>query len=69
MLSSEAKRCYCSVIDYQGMHVLVVLYEAAIVLQIKSINLFRDAATGPVLSLTTNHMCLSCFLDFGICIQ
>ena len=52
-------------------HVLVVLCEAAIVLQSKSINLFRDAATGPILSLTTNHVCLSCALDFdfGICIQ
>ena len=50
-------------------HVLVALCEAAIVLQRKSINLFKDAATGPVLSLTTNHMCLSHSLDFGICIQ
>ena len=37
-------------------HVLVVLCEVAIVLQKKSINLFRDIATGPILSLTTNHM-------------
>ena len=50
-------------------HVLVVLYEVAIVLQSKSINLFRDAATGQILSLATNHMCLLCSLDFGICIQ
>ena len=38
-------------------HVLVVLCEVAIVIQSKAINLFRDAATGPILSLTINHMC------------
>ena len=38
--------------------------KVAIVLQGKSIQLFRVAATGPNLSLTTDHMCLSCFLDF-----
>ena len=50
-------------------HILVVLYEAAIVLQSKPINQFKGAATGPILSLTTNHMCLLHTLDFGICIQ
>ena len=49
--------------------ILVVLCEAAIVLQSKSINLFRDAAMGPILSLTRSHMCLSCSLNFGMCIQ
>ena len=38
-------------------HVVVVLCEVAIVLQSKSIKLFRDSATGPNLSLTTAHMC------------
>ena len=50
-------------------HVLVVLCEVAIVLHSKSINLFRDAATGPNLSLTTNHMCISHSLDFGSCVN
>ena len=50
-------------------HVLVMLCEAAIVLQSQSISLFKDAVIGPILSLTTNHMCLSHCLDFGICIQ
>ena len=34
----------------------MVVCEAAIVLQSKSIKLFRDAATGPNLSFTTDHM-------------
>ena len=46
-------------------HVLFVLCEVAIVLQSKSINLFRNAATGTILSMTINHMCLSHSLDFG----
>ena len=50
-------------------HVLVALCEADIVLQCKSINLFRDAVTGPILSLTTSHVHSSCSLDFGISIQ
>ena len=50
----KGERCYCSVIDYQVVHMfLVVLCEVAIVLQDKSINFFRDAATDPILSLTT----------------
>ena len=52
-----------------AVHMVVVLCEAAIVLQSKSIKLFRDAAAGPNLSLTTDHMCLSCSLDCGGCIQ
>ena len=64
----NGERCFCSVIDYQVAHVLVVLCEMAIVLQSKSINLFRDAVIGPILRLTTNHMCLLFSLDFGICI-
>ena len=47
-------------------HVVVALYEMAIVLQSKSINLFRDAVTGPNLSLTRDHMYLLHSLDFGI---
>ena len=43
-------------------HVVGVLYEVAIVLQSKSINLFRDAVTGPNLSLTTDHIYLLCSL-------
>ena len=43
----------------------LVMCEAAIVLQSMSIKLFRDVATGPTLSLTVDHMCLSCSLDFG----
>ena len=42
----------------------MVVCEVAIVLQSKSIKLFRDTATGPNLSLTTDHMCLLHFLDF-----
>ena len=42
-------------------HVVGVLYEVAIVLWSKSINLYRDAATGQTLSLTTNH---TCFITF-----
>ena len=43
----------------------LVMFEMAIVLQSKSIKLFRDVATGPNLSLTTDHMFLLCSLDFG----
>ena len=43
--------------------VSVVMCEVAIVLQSKSIKLFRDVATGPNLSLTTNHTSLLCSLD------
>ena len=50
-------------------HVVVVLCEVATVLQSKSINLFRDAATGPNLSQTRDHMYLLHSLDFGSCIQ
>ena len=49
-------------------HAVVVVFEAAIVLQNKSIKLFRDATTGPNLNLTIDHMCLLHSLDFG-CIQ
>ena len=38
--------------------------EAAIALQSKSINLFRDAATAPILSMTTNHKVLIVFPGF-----
>ena len=44
----------------------MVVCEVAIVLQSKSIKLFRDVATGPNLSLTTDHMCLSHSLDFWL---
>ena len=44
----------------------LVRCEAAIVLQSKSIKLFRDVATGPNLSLTTDHMFLMHSLDFGV---
>ena len=66
--------CVCffkgnSVIVFKWLSVVhMVVCEVAIVLQSKYIKLFRDAATGPNLSLTTDHMCLSCFLDFD-CIQ
>ena len=50
-------------------HVLFVMCDTAIGLQSKSINPFKDAATGPILSLTTDHMCLLHSLDFGGCIQ
>ena len=46
--------------------VLLVMCEVAIVLQSKSIKLFRDVATGPNLSLTTDHMCLLCSLDLVV---
>ena len=45
--------------------VYLVMCEAAILLQSKSIKLFRDVATDLNLSLTTDHMFLSCSLDFG----
>ena len=48
--------------------VYMVVCEAAIVLQSKSIKLLSNVATGPNLSLTTDHMCLLHSLDFG-CIQ
>ena len=58
-----------SVIVFKWLSVVhMVECEAAIVLQSKPIKLFRDVATGPNLSLTTDHMCLLHSLDFG-CIQ
>ena len=35
----------------------------------KSVISLRDAVTGSILSLTTNHVCSLCSLDFGYCIQ
>ena len=43
----------------------LVKWEVAIVLQSKSIKLFRDVATGPDQSLATDHMFSLCFLDSG----
>ena len=43
----------------------LVMCEVAIVLQSKSIRLFRDVATGQNLSLITDHMFLLHSLDFG----
>ena len=45
--------------------VSVVMCEVAIVIQGKSIKLFRDVATGPNLSLTTDHKFLLHSPDFG----
>ena len=54
------------VIVYRWVSVVhLVMCEVAIVLQSKSIKLFRDVATGPNVSLTTDHMFLSHSLDFG----
>ena len=54
-----------SVIVFKWLSVVgMVVGEVAIVFQIKSIKLFRDAATGPNLSLITDNMCLSHSLDF-----
>ena len=68
--------CFCkgeSVIvlwlNIRCAHVVVVLCKAAIVLQNKYINFFRDVATGPTLSLTTNHMRSLHSLISGISIQ
>ena len=53
--SSKGER----VIVYKWLSVVhLVMCEVAIVLQSKSIKLFRDVATGPNLSLTTDHMFL-----------
>ena len=43
----------------------LVMCEVAIVLQRNSIKMFRGVTTGPNLSLTMEHMFLSCSLDFG----
>ena len=43
----------------------LVMCEAAIVFQSKSIKPFRDVANGPKLSLTTDHMYLLHSLHFG----
>ena len=45
-----------------GVHMVVC--KAAIILQSKSTKLFMDVATGPDLSLTTDHMCLLHSPDF-----
>ena len=64
-VSSKVRVLLCS----SGYQLYTWWYvKAAIVLQSKSIKLFRDAATGPNLSLTTDHIYLSCSLEFG-CIQ
>ena len=55
-----------SVIVFEWLSVVhLVVCAEAIILQSKSIKLFRDAATGLTLSLTTDHMCLLHSLDFG----
>ena len=60
--SSKVKELLC----LRGLPVVhMVVCEVAIVLQSKSIKIFRDSATGPNLSLTTDHMCLLHSLDFG----
>ena len=54
------------VIVYKWVLVVQLLMsEAAIVLHNKSTKLFRDVATGPNLSLTTDHIFLMHSLDFG----
>ena len=72
-LLAHAICAYCfkgeRVIVFKWLSVVhLVMCETAIVLQSKSIKMFRDAPTGPNLSLTTDHMCLSPSLEFG-CIQ
>ena len=63
--------CMCffkgkSVIVFERLSVVHMgMCEVAIVLQSKSIKVFRDSSTGPNLSLATDHMCLLCALDFG----
>ena len=63
--------CMC---DFKDERVIVckwvsvvhlVICKVAIVLQSKSIKLLGYVATGPNLSHTTDHMFLSCSLDFG----
>ena len=72
--SLDLLSCATCVLIFKGERVIVfkwlsvvhlVMCEATIVLQSKSIKLFRDAATGPNLSLTKDHMCLLHSLDFG----
>ena len=73
-ISIDLLACAISACFFKGNKVVLfkwlsivhmVVCEVAIVLQSKSIKLFKDAATGPNLSLTTDHMCLLCSLDFG----
>ena len=55
-----------SVIVFKWLSLVhLLICEVAAVLQSNSIKLFRYTATGPNLSLTTDHMCLSCSLDFS----
>ena len=54
------------VIVYKWVSVVhMVMCEVAIVLQSMSVKLHRFIATGPNLSLTTDHMFLLHSLDFG----
>ena len=76
-VSTDLLACAICMCFFKGMCVIVfkwlsvvhmLVCEAVIVLQSKCIKLFRDTATGPNLSFTTDHMCLLHSLDFG-CIQ
>ena len=54
------------VIVYKWLSMVhLVMCEVVIILQSKSVKLFRNVATGSNLSLTTDHMFLLHSLDFG----
>ena len=73
-MSIDMLACTLCACIFKGERVIVckwvsvvhlVMCEAAIVLQSKSIKLFKGVTTGPKLSLPTDHMFLSHSLDFG----
>ena len=65
----QRQKCYCVLNGYQlytcgGSGVWSNYCPSKQVYQ----TVFRDSATGPNISLTTDHICLLCSLDFG-CVQ
>ena len=69
MCDSSKVKIFCSSSVNLGVHVWITA-SSGYCLSNLNLSSFRDAVTGPVLSLTTNHVCPLCFLDFcGFCIQ
>ena len=63
-ISSKVKTFYSLSVN-PGVHMLDHGIKWLLSFNCKSLLSLRGAVTGPILSLTTNHVCSSCFLDFG----
>ena len=63
-VSSKVKN-FCSLSVNLEVHMVDHGNKWLLFFNYKSVISLRDAVAGPILSLTTNHVCSSCFQDFG----